>query len=115
MQVRGTVRVEQVRSEVRDAVTTVRLLDVSRADAASVTVAEVTVADCSLRPGAPGRIPFRLEVPELDPRATYALSAHIDTTGSGDRTVGDYVTTEHVPVPPRGEELVLDVPAQVIG
>jgi uncharacterized lipoprotein YbaY len=83
---------------VHGAVCHVRLHDVSRADAASVVVAESTVTVDLSTDG--GEIPFELDVGDLDRSATYALSAHVDTTGSGEVSAGDFLTTEHHPVSP---------------
>jgi uncharacterized lipoprotein YbaY len=114
MRVEGTVRVQGVREEAHGAITRVRVLDVSRADAAATTVGEVTIQGCALRPDAANDIPFSLEVPDLDPRRTYAATAHVDVTGSGETTAGDYLTTQHVPVTAGGDNLALEVPARAI-
>jgi uncharacterized lipoprotein YbaY len=114
MRVRGTVRIGEVHAEVRDARTVVRLLDVSRADAAAETVAELTIPGCSLHPGEPGLIPFDLELPHLDPAATYALAAHVDVGVTGEVALGDYLTTQHHPVSERDVDRDIDLPAQAV-
>jgi hypothetical protein len=115
MRVEGTVRVQGVRTEVHDAITRIRVLDVSRADAAATTVGEVTIQGCALRPDVANDIPFSLEVPDLDRRGTYAVTAHVDVTGTGETTAGDYLTTQHISVTPGDDNVGIEVPAQAIG
>jgi putative lipoprotein len=98
MRVRGTVRLMDVRKGVEHAQVRVRLLDVSRIDAPAETVAELAIPDCTVEAGQSGDIPFALDVPQLDAGATYALAAHVDISGTGDVSAGDYLTMEHIPV-----------------
>jgi hypothetical protein len=107
----GRLHVPVGASDTRGAVATVRLLDVSRADAASTTVAEV-----SFPVGAPGDheggVEFKLDIPLLDAGATYALGAHVDLNHSGQVTVGDYVTVQHIGVEAGNTVRIFDVPLQ---
>jgi uncharacterized lipoprotein YbaY len=109
MTLHGRLHVPAGAADARGAVATVRLLEVSRADAASTTVAEV-----SFSVGAPGEdgIDFELDVPPLDARATYTLAAHVDLDHSGEVAVGDYVTVQHIGVDARDAERTFDVPLQ---
>ncbi|MBT2510768.1 YbaY family lipoprotein [Streptomyces sp. ISL-98] len=75
----------------------VEVRDVSSADAPSTVVGEQVQADIQLAPG--GRVPFRVQVPDLDPTAVYGLRVHVDLSGSGILEAGDLITTQATPVP----------------
>jgi hypothetical protein len=104
----GTLRLPAGGVGQEGAVARVRLLDVSRADASAVTVAETRVRLASDARSA--EVDFELEAPALDPGATYSLAAHVDLSSSGDVTQGDLVTTQHIDVAPGDEEPTYDVP-----
>lgn len=80
----------------------VRVEDVSRADAPAVTVAEQRLGEVDLADG--DAIPFAIEVPAgaLRDRAIYAVSAHVDVSGTGQVERGDLVSVESHPVLTRG-------------
>jgi uncharacterized lipoprotein YbaY len=80
----------------------VRVEDISRADAPAIVVGEQRQDAVRLHPSA--TLPFRVEVPteQLNERALYSVSAHIDTSGSGRVDRGDLVSTETYPVLTRG-------------
>lgn len=96
MQLRGDVRISEGAESIRLAALTVRLLDVSRADASAKTVGLTTLEKVSLT--VDEAIDFVLEVDHLDPHNTYSLAAWFDVDGSGDVTIGDYRTMEHFDV-----------------
>jgi len=99
VELEGEIVFEDVDSAVRGATAHVRLLDVTRADAASLTLAEATIADVCVDPG-PGRpLRFALAVPALPEQGRQSLSVHVDVDNSGSVTRGDYVTVESFPVP----------------
>lgn len=98
MQVQGVLHVSRVVAHGRGDVV-VRVLDVSHADASSTVVAEVDLGEHVLVPGEAFRLPFTVEVGDPDPRARLAVTGHVDVSGSGDVTRGDYLTTEHVGLP----------------
>jgi uncharacterized lipoprotein YbaY len=83
------------------AVVHLKLEDVSRLDAAAVVVAEAVL---SLADGASAgaNIPFSITVTATVEAATYAVRAHVDTTGSGDVTPGDLVSSQSYPVLTQG-------------
>lgn len=113
MRLRGTLRLPSDSALTGQEVARVRLLDVSRADASSVTVAETSVP---LVGGVDSvEVEFELDAPELDPGASYSLAAHVDMSGSGDVTQGDLLTTRHVDVSPGGDAETYDVPLERIG
>jgi hypothetical protein len=93
----GEVEFPAVPRPVDHGVLRVRLLEVSRADAAATTVAERTINDVSARSVA-DHVRFGLDVPALDPALTYAVEGHLDADGSGEVSVGDYRTMEHFEV-----------------
>lgn len=95
----GNVAFTAVPRRVADAVLRIRLLDVSRADASSISISETTLRGVAVT-SAEDRFEFALDVPDLDPRHTYALEAHLDVNDTGETSVGDYRTMEHYEVTP---------------
>lgn len=95
----GRVLLPELDLPVQAAAMTVRVEDVSRADAPSVVVAETTLRGVRLREGA---VAFDVDVPpeRIDPRARYTLSVHIDVAGSGSVQRGDLLTTRIYPLRP---------------
>ena len=94
--IEGTVRIEELDDANAQTTVVVRLQDVSAADAASQTVAEVEVEDAF---GSADGVRFQLAVPDgLDPLGNYILAAHADVDGSGDISVGDFITMTSNPV-----------------
>lgn len=90
----------------------VRLIDVSRADAPAVVISEQTIPDIRVeRDGE--HIGFELDIPDLQPGSTYALEAHLDASGTGETSVGDYRTTEHIGVSPSDRSVT--VPVRPVG
>jgi uncharacterized lipoprotein YbaY len=83
------------------AVVHLKLEDVSRLDAAAVVVAEAVL---SLVDGASAgaNIPFSITVATTDETATYGVRVHVDTTGSGDISPGDLVSSQAYPVLTQG-------------
>lgn len=84
------------------AVVRVRLSDVTRLDAESVTLAEQEIHDVELDPARPPRVSFALSAPEPDPRARYVVEAHVDLTGDGEVKAGDFINMASHPVLTRG-------------
>jgi putative lipoprotein len=78
---------------------TVRIVleDTSRADARATVVAEAIQV-------LPGPIPagqrraFSLVVPQVDDAARYGLRAHMNRSGSGELSGGDFITVQAYPV-----------------
>ncbi|MFD8546091.1 hypothetical protein [Streptomyces sp. NPDC059649] len=82
--------------------------DVSFADAPSRVVAAPVQTDVPLAPR--GRIPFRVDVPDLDPRGAYGLRVHVDLAGSGSLEAGDLISTQaHTVLPGSDEEMIAPV------
>jgi uncharacterized lipoprotein YbaY len=80
--------------------------DVFRADKPSAVIAAKRQSNVLLRPGL--RVPFAVKIPDqlLDESRSYSVRVHIDTSGSGDVTVGDFVSAETYPVSTRGGNTV---------
>lgn len=76
----------------------VELQDVSRADAASRQLAVARLTGVAHRSGAETRIPFEIAGSPANPRARYALRAHIARHAGEEVAVGDLVSTAHIPV-----------------
>ncbi|MEO5982937.1 MAG: hypothetical protein ABIQ13_11525 [Pedococcus sp.] len=76
----------------------VQVVDVSRADAASPVMASWVGPSVELVSGS--AVSCSLEVPQPLNHAVYAVQAHLDLDGSGETSVGDYRTMEHVGVTP---------------
>lgn len=116
VRIEGEVHGTDVSRRTTTATAHVRLQDVSRADAVATTLAEVRLDDVRLVGDSPLRLPFVLEVDDaqLDPRASYAVTVHVDMSGSGEVSVGDYVTVQNVPAPVHESREPLHVPVQAV-
>ena len=90
------------------AVVRLKVEDVSRIDAAAVTVAEATFR-LDVAAAAGTRFPFNLVVQAVDGRASYCVRAHIDTTGSNSVKGGDLVSTRAYPVLSSGAADTVDL------
>jgi hypothetical protein len=104
----GRVRLREA-LEQSGATVHVRVEDVSRADAAATLVAEAILPLRSpLAAGA--ELPFSLAIPDVDERARYSVRVHVDTTGSGDITAGDRISTVAHPVLTQGnpDDIVIE-------
>jgi putative lipoprotein len=89
----------------------VEVRDVSLADAPSTVVGAQVQTDVQLSPG--GRVPFSVNVPELDPSASYGLRVHIDRSGNGTLESGDLISSQAVPVRTESTE-GLEAPVSVV-
>ncbi|MFZ0013862.1 MAG: YbaY family lipoprotein [Acidimicrobiia bacterium] len=108
----GDVTIGEVTHRITDGTLRIRLIDVSRADAAAVVIAEKTIPGLTIEPGDES-ITFDLDIPMLEPRSTYAIEAHLDADGSGETSVGDYRTMEHIAVTPGATDI--SVPIRPVG
>ena len=75
----------------------IRLEDVSQADAASKIVAEQIVEDISHQQGGEEKVQVSLQS-QIDERASYIVSVHIDVDGDGQISQGDYINMSSYPV-----------------
>ncbi|MFF3086892.1 YbaY family lipoprotein [Streptomyces nojiriensis] len=86
----------------------VEVRNVSRADEPSTVVGAQVQTAVPLAPD--GRVHFDVQVPALDPAATYGLRIHVDFSGTGTVEPGDLINTQAVPViPDSGQELLAPV------
>jgi uncharacterized lipoprotein YbaY len=108
----GDVTIGEATHRIRGGILHIRLLDVSRADAPAVVIAETTIPGVTIEEG-DATIMFDLEIPELEAQSSYALEAHLDADGSGETSVGDYRTMEHIGV--TGDETGISVPIRPVG
>lgn len=105
MRVTGVVLLEPGHPELSGAVVHVRLLDVSRLDAPSVTLAETVIRGVNHRRGEQRSIPFQLEAAAVPPAAAdLSIEAHVSVSPAAGTAVraGDLVTTTANPVPASG-------------
>ena len=86
--------------------------DVSVMDAPSMVVAETRLSDVPVAPGE--RIPFRLDVPEVDATRTLSVRAHVSLDGTPAITRGDALSVTHIPLPAVGPVDGLDVPVRTV-
>jgi uncharacterized lipoprotein YbaY len=116
MRIEGEVYAADAARRSARATAHVRLQDVSRADAAATTVAEVQLDDVAVPADKALVVPFTLDVDDaqLDPRASYIVAVHIDLTGSGDVTSGDYITMQSVPAPLGADPARVEVPVRAV-
>jgi uncharacterized lipoprotein YbaY len=99
--VKGLIYFEGGVIEVGGASVYVRLLDVSRADAASSTIAEYRITHLPAGTKTSETISFEIEAEVPDPRASLILAAHLDMNRDGEISIGDYITMESFPVSPK--------------
>jgi uncharacterized lipoprotein YbaY len=100
--VTGRILLEGWQGEPGPATVYVRLLDTSRADASAVTVSTLTLRDVALDLMVQEGIDFSLDVPAVDPRASYTVSVLVDLDGDGQSSRGDYRSMQAYPVLTRG-------------
>jgi hypothetical protein len=84
--------------DLEDAEVRIRIEDVSQADAPARTITERVVRGDVLMPGEPLHASLGVPEAQFDPRAHYSVRVHVDTTGAGRVTPGDYVSTGSHPV-----------------
>jgi uncharacterized lipoprotein YbaY len=115
MRLAGVVSFRELPATVRDATVRVRLLDTSRADAASQTVADQTIQGVSLDGAEVAEgVSFAFDAPDPAPGRTYVLAAHVDVSGNGKVEPGDYITMESLPVEPRSAGAHFEVPVRLV-
>jgi hypothetical protein len=110
MRVSGIVLLEPDHPALSDSVLRVRLLDVSRLDAASITLAEIVISGVAHRAGEERAVPFTLEAGEEPaPGSSLSVAAHLENSRPPTGVVqrGDLVTTTSNPVPPSGADGVV--------
>jgi hypothetical protein len=76
----------------------IRVEDVSRADAAALTLGESVLEPITSADVERGFVAFTIGVQDPDPGASCSVRAHLDVDGDETVSRGDYVSTEHVAV-----------------
>jgi putative lipoprotein len=93
---------------------TIRLEDVSLADAPAIILASITLDEIPVPPPAGEQITFSLPVASFDPRFTYTVRVHVDRDGDGQVSKGDLVSTTHIPVLTQGRGTEVQVPVEIV-
>ncbi len=93
---------------------TIRLEDVSLADAPATIVSSVTIPDVTIPPGAGEPVAFSLPVVSFEPRARYTVRVHVDRDGDGQVSKGDLISTSHIPVLTQGGGTEAQIPVKLI-
>lgn len=100
--VNGEIRFRQVGAPVSQADIYVRLIDGGLADAPSKVVAEEVIRNVSIDPSVDPKaqtpIAFSFQTSDLTAGGVYTLTVHVDANGSGEISLGDYLTMESFPV-----------------
>lgn len=96
--VRGRLVLPAGTGPVQACVVSIRVEEVSRADAAAAVIAEQQHGHVEIEPG--GEVAFSIAVPGrvVDRSARYSVRAHIDVAGTGEVSEGDFVSTRSHPV-----------------
>ena len=100
MTIKGEIVIDQDCPGLEGAVIYVYLEDVSRADAPATLIASSKLTDVRHTAGQEDRVAFELPAEPSDPRAAYAVRAHVAPHGGEDVQVGDLITMEFTPVGP---------------
>ena len=100
MVIEGGVHFVNVSSSIPHATVYVQLVDVTLADAPSKVISEEIINDVSIDMENLLDLSFSIRAPSLDECAMYTLMVHVDVSGSGEITLGDYITMESYPVSP---------------
>lgn len=93
---------------------TIRLEDVSRADAPATILSSVTLDDVSVPPPAGEAVTFTLPVETFDLRASYTVRVHVDRDGDGQVSPGDLISTSHIPVLTQGGGTEVQIPVEIV-
>ena len=98
--IEGEIHLVDMTSTIPNATVYVQLLDVSLADAPSKVIVEEVIDNVTIEVKSPGSVPFSVQTSELEEFAMYTLAVHVDVSGKGGITAGDYITMESFPVKP---------------
>lgn len=113
--VEGDILFEDVSSSFSGATVYIRIEDVSIADAASKVVVEKSIHNVACAVGGQCSIPFSIRYSDLDERAMYTLSVHVDVDGSGVITPGDYITMESYPLSSSQAHVKINIKVRQVG
>jgi putative lipoprotein len=88
----------------------VEVRDVSVADAPSMVIAAYHLSDVIIKPG--GRIPFEIEVPEVEATRALSLRVHVSLQEGQNVKAGDLISTVSCPVPTSGALPPVTIPVK---
>ncbi len=81
-----------------DATVYIRVKDVSRIDAESITVAELMMDAVSMNMLAERTVAFAVPGTSVDEKAHYIISVHVDVDNDGRLSKGDFITVQSFPI-----------------
>ena len=107
----GRVHIPRPASTRTAKVVWVRVLDISRADAPSQTVAEHQLRDVEIRAGDGVEVISFLmdDIQYDDRRADLSVAVHVDWSGSGNVEPGDLLSTRTYPIDPEAGAQSFDI------
>jgi uncharacterized lipoprotein YbaY len=96
--VKGKIMFEEAALPFTGATLYVRLENITSVDVASKVVAEYVKRNVALDPKISSDVIFAIVGNLPDPRASYAVRAHIDIDGDGEVSQGDFISMQSYPV-----------------
>jgi uncharacterized lipoprotein YbaY len=96
--VKGKITFEEDAPAFTGATMYVRLENITVADIASEVVADYVERDVAFDPKTAKDLLFAIDGKAPDPRASYAVRAHIDVDGDGEVSQGDFISMQSYPV-----------------
>ena len=112
--VTGTIRLKAINKPFTNGILHVTLSDSSKMDVAAQIVAKQTIHFISSAILKAAPLPFSFQLKEVDPRASYTVSVHIDVNSSGEISKGDYLTIQSYPVLTYGYPTEVDIEVECI-
>lgn len=103
VQVTGRITFESHAVPFTGATAYISLLDVSRQDAPSKTIAKHTIPNINYE--SEKEIEFLLTATIDDIRGTYIVDVHIDVDRDGHVSTGDYITMGNYTIPPQEKQI----------
>ena len=94
LRIQGDITFEGGQIDISSADVYIRLQDVSRVDAASVTIAEQRVESLPQGTNTSNTIPFELIADIKNNRGSLIIAAHVDLSKDRKISVGDYITMQ---------------------
>ena len=96
--VKGKITFEEAAASFTGATMYVRLEKITAADIASEAVADYVEKNVAFDPKTSTDLSFAIAGNPPDPRASYAVRAHIDIDGDGAVSKGDFISMQSYPV-----------------
>lgn len=113
--IRGTIHLPPAADVPPGAITHVKVIDVSAADAEAQVVSESVLHDVAEKAARGEALTFELNA-DLDPRSlySYAVSVHVDALDDGRLKTGDLINMQRYPLNADEPEQQLDIHVQKI-